>query len=270
MTTVRKSVEIIVQPWFKDHSFGGRIVLPAVETMSLLAAEVASVYPDIDVRTMEQAHFVRFLELPPKRTKVEALIECSRTEKGLIRAKLLSRITLKIMTRLHEHGEIWFSPDPGPNPPNPPIDLPRPDKFVVRVTAERIYQELVPFGPAYQTLTNTLFLSEQGAWGTLKAPLLPAAPIQKRIGSPFPLDGALHAACVYGQQYVNFVPFPVGFSRRVITKPTLPGGDYIAQIIPVSRTNDELVFDLGIFDNDGQMYETVTGVHMRNVEKTMG
>jgi hypothetical protein len=31
------------------------------------------------------------------------------------------------------------------------------------------------------------------------------------------------------------------------------------------RTEDELVFDLDIFDQAGQVYETVTGVRMRDV-----
>lgn len=269
MIASRKSIEIAVPPWFKDHSFGGRAVLPAVETMNLLAEEVISVYPDIDVRVMEQARFARFLELPPQRTKVEALVESSRQENGSIRAKLLSRATFKTMTRLIEHGEVWFSPPPVPDTAVSVIALRDPDEFVTRVTAERIYKELVPFGPAYQTLTGTLFLTEQGAWGTLKAPLLPETGIQKRIGSPFPLDGAMHAACVHGQQYVNFVPFPVGFSRRIISKPTRAGCDYMAQLVSVSRAADELVFDLVICDCDGQVHETVTGLRMRNVGKIM-
>lgn len=269
MTTSRKSIEITVQPWFKDHSFDGRVILPAVETMNLLAAEVACFFPDIDVRIMEQARFARFLELPPERTKVEALVECSRQENGSIRAKLLSRITLNTMTRLIEHGEIWFSPAATPAPPNPVNALRDQDEFVTRVTAERIYKELVPFGPAYQTLTGTLVLSEQGAWGTLKAPMLPETGIWERIGSPFPLDGAMHAACVHGQQYVDFVPFPVGFTKRIISKPTRPGYDYIAKIVSVSRTADELIFDLVICDSDGKVYESVTGVRMRNVGKTI-
>jgi predicted secreted protein len=34
-------------------------------------------------------------------------------------------------------------------------------------------------------------------------------------------------------------------------------------------TGDELVFDLQIFNNDGQIYETVTGIRMRDVSKAM-
>lgn len=217
---------------------------------------------------MEQARFARFLEIPPHCTKVDALIEC-RNENGSICAKLLRRTAFKTMTRLREHGEIRFSPVPLPDRLNPAATVRKPEESAIKVPAERIYREMVPFGPAYQTLTGILLLSEKGAWGTLQAPLLPEANISQRIGSPFPLDGALHAACVHGQQYVDFVPFPVGFARRVINKPTRPGQTYGITIVLVSRTTEELVFDLVISDNDGQICETVTGVRMRNVEKTM-
>ncbi len=103
------------------------------------------------------------------------------------------------------------------------------------------------------------------AWGKLKAPALPTDSIQAIIGSPFPLDGALHAACVLGQQSVDFVPFPVGFDRRIITRPTQAGCIYQTRVIQLCQSEDELVFDLDIFDQAGQVYETVTGVRMRDV-----
>lgn len=152
MTTSRVPIEIVVQPWFKDHSFNGRIVLPAVETMNLLAAEVAGGYPDMEVRVMEQARFARFLEIPPHCTKVDALIEC-RNENGSICAKLLRRTAFKTMTRLREHGEIRFSPVPLPDRLNPAATVRKPEESAIKVPAERIYREMVPFGPAYQTLT---------------------------------------------------------------------------------------------------------------------
>ena len=92
-----------------------------------------------------------------------------------------------------------------------------------------------------------------------------AMPSQKILGSPFPLDGAMHAACVLGQQSVDFVPFPVGFAERVVIRPTQPGASYITRVRQTAYADEELVFDLAIWDNDGQLYETVTGLRMRNV-----
>ena len=261
-------IAITVQPWFKDHRFNGKIVLPAVETLLLLAAEVHKKYPEIDVRVMEDARFLRFLEIPPQSTSIEALVDCSRTDNGSIQARLLSRVRFKAMARILEHGEVVF-PASRPDAPSaeiPPEPVERP---VTEISADRIYRDLVPFGPAYHTLQKTLFLSAQGASGTLQAPDQPETGIMEYLGSPFPLDGALHAACVHGQQYVDFIPFPVGFKRRVISMPTRPGKNYQTTVLSTARAEDELVYDLGIFDKNGKVYETVTGIRMRNVGKAI-
>lgn len=266
MTSWRTPVAIAVQPWFADHCFNGKTVLPAVETMLLLAAGVGAEHPEIDIRVMENVRFARFLEIPAGSISVEALIEYERKANGSILAKLLSRRQCTGMTRLQEHGEILFSPareNRGHAPglaPEPPADS------AITIPAEQVYRELVPFGPSYHTLRDVLHLAGQSAWGTLKAPALPIPETAgKNLGSPFPLDGAFHAACVLGQRSVDFVPFPVGFAHRIIARPTQPGGSYRTRVELLSLTQDELVFDLGIFDSQGQVYESVTGVRMRDV-----
>ena len=269
MINGRSTIEISIQPWFKDHCFDGKIVLPAVETMLLLAAEVKKSNPERSLRIMEDARFVRFLEIPPVSTAMEVLVDCKRDGNGSIHARLLSRVQYKTMTRIFEHAEVVF-PSSGTINTDTVIDSAPLGGTITEIQADKIYRELVPFGPAYHTLQETLFLSEHGAWGKLKAPVLPVVDnVQEIIGSPFPLDGALHAACVYGQQYVDFVPFPVGFERRIIHQPTQPGDSYITKVEPLSHTHDELVFDLKIFDSHEQAFETVTGVRMRNVGRAI-
>jgi hypothetical protein len=187
--------------------------------------------------------------------------------------KLLSRTQFKAMSRIKEHGEIFFSlahSDDADSYPEQIIHPPQSTGPVTEISADHIYRELVPFGPTYQTLQETLFLSVNEAWGKVKAPELHKDfdSIQKIIGSPFPLDGAFHAACMLGQQFVDFVPFPVGFARRVISLPTQPGCCYNTRVILTSRTSDELVFDLVLFDEEGLVYEAITGLCMRNVSGT--
>jgi hypothetical protein len=265
----RTPYNIVVQPWFKDHSVGGKIVLPAVETMLLLAAKCFTVHPELDVRIMENGHFGKFLEIPPSAPSVAALIECTADANGRMQAKLLSHMQLKTMARIKEHGEIFFSLAKTGNQPPPTIDPQPLAGPVAKVNAAQLYQDLVPFGPHYHTLQETLYLSNCQAWGKLKAPLLPFIdPVQVLLGSPFPFDGALHAACVLGQRSANFVPFPVGFDRRMIIRPTQPGACYDTRVTMISMTHDELIFDLAIFNNDGQLYEIVNGVKMRDVSKT--
>jgi hypothetical protein len=256
-------IHIPVHPWFRDHSFGGKFVLPAVETMLLLTAEIKASWPGREVTIMTDGRFSKFLEIPDRAEAVEALIDCQQDENGTIQARLLSRVQFKAMARIVEHGVVSV-PALQTNR-SAAISPDFPDDVSREVKAELIYRELVPFGPAYHTLQDTLFLSEQEAWGQLQAPEFPLADGAGELGSPFPLDGALHAACVLGQQHVDFIPFPVGFARRVISMPTRPGGSYIIKIILVTKGERELIFDLAIFDRKEQLFETVTGVLMRRV-----
>jgi hypothetical protein len=266
MTTWRIPVAIDVQPWFADHCFDGKVVLPAVETMAMLATEVAGNHPEIDVRVMNNVRFARFLEIPVGSSSVAALIECRQHENGSIHAKLLSRRPGKTMTRLQEHGEVLFSPAGENQTPVFEFDREPQTAPAMMIPAEQVYRKLVPFGPGYHTLQGDLHLGDKVAWGRLQAPVVAISDrVQELVGSPFPLDGAFHAACVLGQRTVDFVPFPVGFDRRIILNPTQSGGSYHAKVKLLSQTRDELLFDLHIFDDQGQVFEQVTGLRMRDV-----
>jgi hypothetical protein len=265
----RHPVTIPVQPWFKDHSFGGKIVFAAVETMILLAAHTLRKHPDVNITVMEDALFAKFLEITESAKSLHALLECEEHD-GRIRSKLLSQTQVGKMRRIKEHGAICFARSSVSPPPMPTLKQLEPPLSADEITSELVYRKLVPFGPCYHTLQGKLLLSDQGAWGRLKAPQLPFTdPVQEIIGSPFPLDGAMHAACVLGQQRVDYPPFPVGFSKRIIAKPTQPGAEYIVRVVPVSHTADEELFDLGIFNEDGEVYEMVTGLRMRDVTKAL-
>lgn len=270
MRTNRHPCTIGVQSWFRDHSVGGTIVLPAVETMLLLAARCITMRPEIDVRVMEDVRFGKFLEIPADAATVAAMIECDGDTDCRVQARLLSHVQLGAMARIKEHGALFFPPAGLAPQVRQNIDPAPPTGPSIEIDAKRLYRELVPFGPHYRTLQETLYLTENEAWGRLRAADLPFIdPVQEIIGSPFPLDGAMHAACVLGQQSEDFPPFPVGFARRSISRPTQPGEKYLTRVTMTSRTRDELLFDLVIFSEEGCLYETVTGLRMRDVRKAL-
>lgn len=267
MSSGRLPVTITVQPWFRDHCFAGKTILPAVETMLLLAAKVADVFPAADIRVMEEMRFAKFLELPPESAGVEALLETAPdTEGKRVDAKLLTRISCGRMSRIKEHGQIFFPLGDSKLHPPSQVDPAPPNDFLKEISAKHIYRELVLFGPQYQTLQETLYLGEDSAWGILKAPLLHVThAVQELLGSPFPLDGAMHAASVLGQHLLDIVPFPVAIDRRVILRPTRPGDEYLTKVSAVALSEKEPVFDLLIFDGEGEVYEAVNGLRMRDV-----
>ncbi|MBE0586361.1 MAG: polyketide synthase dehydratase domain-containing protein [Desulfofustis sp.] len=268
MTTQHLPVEITVRPWFFDHRFGGRAVLPAVETLLLMAAQTARCHPGHPVRVMEQARFPKFLAIPADASTIGGLLTIETGADGSLRTTFASRVRLKACSQVQIHGEVVFPA----GRTKPPAAGPRPVPLTgaaCDIEAVRIYRELVPFGPGYQSLQGRLLLFAEGAMGRLSAPV--GTPAEQAadplLGSPFPLDGALHAACVCGQRIADFIPFPVGFDRRVVTRPTEPGADYLTQVELVSQGAEELVFNLWIYRDDGEICEIVTGVRMRDVSR---
>jgi len=266
MASERREIGIPVRPWFFDHCFDGRVVLAAVETMQLLALTVQEAYTHLEVAEMRDGRFAKLLEIPAEATAIAVLAELEQTENGAIHARLLTRTHGKVMTRLVTHCELTVAAAAIADPagerwsPEPCAETP------VVIPVERVYQELVPFGPAYRTLQDRLVLSADAAWGTLLAPELGNS-VAEPLGSPFPLDGAMHAACVHGQRLADFVPFPVGFAVRRIVKPTRAGERYRSRALLQARTEDELVYDLSIVDQGGQVREAVRGLRMRDVSQ---
>ena len=85
------------------------------------------------------------------------------------------------------------------------------------------------------------------------------------LGSPFPFDGSLHAACAWAQRYCGIVAFPVGFDERVIVKPIDPGETISCTAIPVSVHAGVVRFNIWLVDQGGALREMVKGVAMKDV-----
>ena len=132
-----------------------------------------------------------------------------------------------------------------------------------RIPAEKLYRDLVPFGPAYRSLQGDVLLTENGGLGQVLAVEYPAP--SAPLGSIFPFDGIMHIACAWSQRFHGIVAFPVGFGERVVTAPTVPGETYCCRVLPVSIRKDVLTFDMGIYDTTGRVREFIRGVKMRDV-----
>ena len=248
--------------WLRDHHFDGKAILPAVEAMQLLAKTARTTHSALNVLTMEAARFNRFLELPQDREEIDIIVEMEVKAQGRLRARLLTRRQLATMSRLTVHCELFFCFDSAEEPETASPLIPATDPGT-KISAERIYQELVPFGPMFRTLEGQLCIMRNSAVGRLRTPNLPLD--FAATGSPFSLDGAMHAACVHGQRLVDFVPFPVGFDRKIISNPTKPGEEYSITICLRSIDKSSLAYDLQVLDYNGRVRETVMNLMMRDV-----
>lgn len=259
---VRLPLTIRIPPYLMDHQFQGRAVLPALEAMEILAASTQAQFPEAAFHTIRNARFDKFLTLKKEVNEIRAFNELEILDDGQVVSKLITKSYFKKakITRTLEHAVLHFANSPLVWNFNPP-------KFsegkAYHVSSETIYTSLVPFGPAYHNLKGGVNLWKNGAEAEVCAPDFerPVGP----LGSPFPLDAAFHAACVWGQRYAGFVGFPVAFGLRHVFSPTRPGKSYTAIILPKSPRLNHFLVDIWIAGTDGAAKEAALDVVMKDV-----
>ena len=257
-------VDIPLRPYLRDHRFEGRAVYPAVEAMQILAATVKRCQPDIHVNRMTAIRFDKFLFLPSEAASIPALVEVSTHDNMDLTAALLTRTRLKkaAMSRIKTHATLSLSNLDHEVAELPPVPAASLSGTCIQISPDRIYDELVPFGRAYRNLCDKLIISPDGALAAIRSPdIEPEGP----LGSPFPLDAAFHAACVWAQRYSGVVAFPVGLDCRVVVSPACPGQKYFSRFVPIHKAADGLIFDIWIYDTRGRLCELAAGVRMRDV-----
>jgi hypothetical protein len=237
-----------------------------VETLIALANVVKLNFPQISINCLFKARFDRFLLITPEKQRLEILVDIEDVDNNNITAVLLTSIKSKksAISRALEHARVEFATDdcaPCFAPPFRVVE--KLEGKCISVPAATIYRELVPFGAAYQNIVGDLSVSPEGALAYLSGGNYEAD--ENLLGSPFPLDAAMHAACVWGQRFTDVVPFPVGFEKRVIYQKTKKGGSYLGRVVPVNVNQESLIFDAWIYDLNGVIYEIISGIKMRDV-----
>jgi phosphopantetheinyl transferase len=250
-----------------DHRLDGRAVLPGVEALEILARAARHFDPAADVTRMGAVAFDKFLALDPDASRPTAFVELARHADGSLKAVLATRTASRhgVMTRVKTHAAATFG-GPAAAVPDLPLDLvAAPEGVCLSLGGERIYPELVAFGPWYRNL-STLHVARAGAVAAIATPAVPNSdPVGGLLGSPFAFDAAMHAACIWGQRFAGVVPFPVGFDQRRVHLPTRPGETYWAHVLPVSGEGGVLTFDLRLYDREGRLCEACAGLRMRDV-----
>ena len=263
---VRLPLNIRIEPYMRDHRFQGLTVFPAVEALNILARSVQEYRPESPIQYMVQTSFPRFLHIGPEDNRVEAFHELETRKNGDIVSRLLTMSVSRngLIGRAKEHVMIRFKREIPDIPILPFHTAARLEGEGFNITADRLYRDLVPVGPSYHNVKDdTLFLTEAGAVAQLSSGSIRQA--SGILGSPFPMDAALHCACAWGQRFSGVVAFPVGFEERFIFQPTITGETYFGRIIPVRANAQPLIFDLWIYDFDGAPREAILGVAMKDV-----
>ena len=264
----RNAISVPIPSQWRDHHFQGQPILPAVEAMALLATHLDKAAPQYDVRTITQARFGKFLPIDPAAEHVDVFIDVTDGDENGCHAALLTKtVTKSGISRNIEHAGMRFGRQPIAPEPLPMDLIAALDGICRHVDPETIYRELVPFGPAFRSIRVSLAISESGAMAEVQAFEHPGFPDNPHLGSIFPLDGAFHAACVWGQRYAGIVAFPVGIRQRTVVNPTRSGETYTARVIPVKIDGPALIFDIHILDHSGNLRDIAAGVEMRDVSR---
>lgn len=261
-------IEIPIRPYLRDHSISGQAVLPAVEAMEALAQAAKRVRPSTDVFAMSSAAFDKFWYIDTAREHLPAQADITVDGNGTVRAALTTKTKSKhgVMARVKTHAVLTL-PRRAAALPDYPLDMASaPEGACFSIQRDRIYPDLVAFGPSYRNLI-AVHLSRSGAVAEIRNPVVGAAGAANShlLGSPFALDASFHAACAWGQRFAGIVAFPVAVDQRRIYAPTLPGERYFIHVLPVRADPSMLVFDLRIYDREGCLHEACSGVRMRDV-----
>ncbi len=263
----RIPIKFTTHPHLKDHHFMGQAVLPAVEAMEILADAVQHADPQQSVTTIANAHFDKFLTLDMSQAATTAFVNLQPQGTGEQHVELATKTKAPkaAITRTKIHAQLTFGSSQAESGFVPLDVAAAPEGICTFVDPEKIYADLVPFGTAYANIKTPVLLSPDGALAVIECPNLPTTTASNHLGSPFALDAAFHAACVWGQHYHGIVAFPVAMDQRRVLLPTQPNSPYYARVLPKKINAAQFIFDLWLLDESGRVREMVKGLKMRDV-----
>jgi hypothetical protein len=251
-------VTLAALPELADHTIRGRATVPAALLLDLLVRNVTDARTATSPLVLRDAIFPRFLPADEiERCTFEiALEEMLGDDKVCIRATLVSRIALAGgISRARTHAAVTFGGSAG-SMPEPPAKI----AYDVEVSADRVYSELIPFGPRYRNLHGSIQLGREGGTAWVRSPE-PASPAPSRAGCPYLFDSAMHLACLWGQRYAAVVAYPTGFGARVIAS-SLAHGQRRCVVAPNTIEPHGLTFDLWLTDENHRVCDTIVGLTM--------
>lgn len=260
-------------PHHGDHRFMETPVMAAAETMLFITNACCPMNTVTDPVCMTDAVFLKFIpiaEITPKpesgRTVSFTIEITPQPDQSLQVALVALTHSRKLgLTRSKTHLELSLTHHKIPENARPSGS---PKKALCEVSADRIYNDLIRFGPAFQNLHKKLRIGQRRidgvVWSGGKAIVNRLPDV---LGSPFPFDAAMQAACVWGQFFQGIVAFPEGFAQRIIYQKTRPETHYRIRLALRKADADQFLCDGWIMTSEGAVCEAFYGLSMRDLSR---
>jgi len=100
----RHFCEIEIHSYLRDHCLEGKVILPAVESLILLARAVKQNYPRTEINCLQNAAFSRFLTITQDIENQPVIVDVENSGSGIIAATLLTSMKSKTGTISREVG----------------------------------------------------------------------------------------------------------------------------------------------------------------------
>ena len=260
-----------VTDWLRDHHIAGQSVLPAVLAMAMMADKAQQHFPELDTTTMTDITLKRLLPIDSETTRINLVFDMTPYPAEGLQVSLSTRLVSKQsqIKRILDHVSMTFGQTETKDGFHCPVTIWHDDGQgePFEVPAHRLYEELVPFGPAFQNVLETISLFSDGGKALLEAPSNIYEP-SASLGAPLVLDAAFHIACAWGQRYRDVVAYPVSIATRKIRRPTRAGNRYRARVVARTAPPPDLIFDLEIRDLQDRLCESITGLAMQPLPQT--
>ena len=142
-----------------DHHLEGKAILPAVESLIVMARAIKINYPQIEISCLKSASFSRFLTISPDTARLPVVVDMEKSDDGGIIASLLTSVKSKAggISRIVEHARVEFIAADSSGPlPSPFRVVNKLEGNCISVSSTKVYRELVAFGEAYQNIVGDL------------------------------------------------------------------------------------------------------------------
>ncbi len=259
-----KSLLLRELPFLKDHAFNGRIVVPAVLLLEMMAQNAKLLFPEHQLTKVNSIDFKGILNLKEDlEMKVITEIVCSELNsdsaviEGMIYYELMNqRLQMKRRKVIAKFEAILRPVDYIGEQENVFPFFPVSDLIIEK---EEIYPDLVGIGESFNHLDSVLQLSpEKGITGQLikrntKENQIPRD--QYLLGDLFIRDSAYHLASIFGNHVVGGFNIPFHMSDIHFNK-SLGDKSYFCAAHILEHTDTESAYSLKIVDEKGSVAES--------------